>query len=75
MDYYFKKFENQLIDSYESTLSVEEYEICKEVDFILSDDIDLIRDKANVYCLLCTSLKKDKIDTKLFERCKKYLDN
>ena len=72
---HFEKFENQLLSSYESTLAVEAEEICKEVDSLLSDDIDLIREKVNVYCLRCTSFKKDVIDTKLYERCKKYLDD
>ena len=70
---HFEKFENQLLSSYESTLAVEGAEICKEVDSILEDDIDLIRDKANVYCILCTSLKKDAIDKNLFDKCEKYL--
>ena len=72
---HFEKFENQLLSSYESTLAAEGSEICKEVDSLFSDDIDLIREKANVYCLRCTSFKKDVIDSKLYERCKKYLDD
>ena len=72
---HFEKFDKQLLSSYESTLAIEGEEICKEVDSLFSDDIDLIREKANVYCLRCTSFKKDVIDSKLFERCKKYLDD
>ena len=72
---HFEKIENQLIDSYESTLAVEKSEICKEIDSILEDDIDLIREKALAYCLLCKDLKKDALDAKLIERCKKYLDD
>ena len=70
----FELFESKLISSYESTLAVEGREICKEVDSILSDDIDLIIEKANTYCMFI-ELKKDAIDAKLFERCKKYLDD
>ena len=70
----FEKFEEQLLSSYESTLAVEGKEICEEVDSLFSDDINLIREKANVYCLRCTSFKKDVIDPKLFKRCEKYLD-
>ena len=71
----FEKFEKQLLSSYESTLAVEGREICEKVDSILSDDTDLIIDKANTCCILCTSFKKDAIDAKLFERCEKYLDD
>ena len=70
-----EEFENKLISSYESTLAVEGREICKEVDSILEDDIDLIREKALAYCLLCKDLKKDAIDKNLFERCEKHLDD
>ena len=70
---HFEKSENQLISSYESTLAVEGREICEEVDSILEDDIDLIREKAIAYCFLCKYLKKDAIDKNLFNRFKKYL--
>ena len=56
-------------------MAVEGREICKEVDSILEDDIDLTREKANTYCFLCTDLKKDAIDAKLLERCEKYLND
>ena len=69
----FNLFEIKLISAYESTLAVEGREICKEVDSILEDDIDLIREKANSYCILCTELKKDAIDKNLFDKCEKYL--
>ena len=69
----FELFESKLISSYESTLAVEGREICKEVDSILKDDIDLIREKASTYCFLCIRLKKDAIDKNLFDRCEKYL--
>ena len=66
-------FESKLISAYESTLAVEGREICKEVDSILEDDIDLIREKASTYCFLCTELKRDAIDKNLFDKCEKYL--
>ena len=69
-----EKFENQLLSSYESTLDKEGKEICKEIDSLFSDDTDLIIEKADIYCLHCTCFKKDVIDSKLYERCKKYLD-
>ena len=71
----FKKFENQLISSYESTLAIEGEQICKEVDSILGDNDYLLIEKANTYCLFCTNPKRFYIDAKLVERCKKYLDN
>ena len=71
----FETIEDRLISSYESTLAVEGREICEEVDSILEDDIDLIREKPLAYCLLCKDLKKDALDAKLIERCKKYLDD
>ena len=72
---HFEKFENQLISSYESTLAVEGEEICKEVDSLIQDDHELLIEKANAYCLLCTDPKRVDIDAKLIERCRKFLDN
>ena len=72
---HFEKFEKQLLSSYESTLAVEGEEICNEVDSILSDDHELLIEKANAYCLICTDPKRVDTDTKLFERCKKYIRN
>ena len=72
---HFEKFDKQLISSYESTLAVEGREICKEVDSILEDDDELLVEKANAYFLFCTDPKRVNIDEKLFERCKKYLDD
>ena len=71
----FKKFENQLISSYETDLAVEGEKICKEVDSILEDNDELLVEKAYSYCLFCTNPKRVDIDEKLFERCKKYLDD
>ena len=72
---HFEKFEKQLLSSYESTLAVEGSEICKEVDSILSDDHELLIEKANAYCLFCTDPKRVNIDKNLFDKCKKYLRN
>ena len=69
----FESIENQLISSYESTLAVEGREICK-VDSILEDD-NLLIEKANTYCSHCVCFKKDALDTKLIERCEKYLSD
>ena len=59
---HFEKFENQLISSYESTLAVEGREICKEVESLISDDDELLIEKANAYCLFCTDPKRVNID-------------
>ena len=72
---HFEKFDKQLISSYETVLAVEGEEISKEVDSILEDNDELLVEKANAYCLLCTDPKRVNIDEKLFERCKKFLDN
>ena len=71
----FELIESNLLSSYESTLAVEGREICVKVDSILEDDDDILREKANTYCILCKKLKKDAIDTKLLKRCKKYLND
>ena len=71
----FELIESNLLSSYESTLAVEGREICVKVDSILEDDDDILREKANTYCILCKELKKDAIDTKLLKRCKKYLND
>ena len=72
---HFEKFENQLLSSYESTLAVEGEEICKGVDSILEDYHELLIEKANAYCLLCTDPKRVNIDEKIVEKCRKFLDN
>ena len=48
-------------------------EICKEIDSILSDDLDLMKMKAHCYCVFYTN--KNRIDTELYEKCRKYLDH
>ena len=72
---HFEKFENQLLRSYESTLAVEGEEICKEVDSLIKDDHELLIEKANAYCLLCTDPKRVDIDEKIVEKCRNFLDN
>ena len=72
---HFEKFDKQLISSYETVLAIEGEEICKEVDSLNQDDHELLIEKAKAYCLFCTDPKRVDIDTKLLERCKKYLDD
>ena len=72
---HFEKFEKQLLSSYKSTLAVEGSEICKEVDSLIQDDDELLIEKANAYCRFCTDSKRVNIDEKLFDKCKKYLND
>ena len=72
---HFEKFEKQLLSSYESTLAVKGEEICKEVDSLIKDDHELLIEKANAYCLLCTNPKRVDIDEKIVEKCRKFLKN
>ena len=68
------KLKESIIDRYEMALSLNGDEICKEIDSILPDDLDLMRVKAYWCCVLYT-VKKNNFDTKLYEKCKKYLDH
>ena len=68
----FEKFEEELISSYKSTLAVEAKEICKEIVSILSENDELLLEKALNYCNFCLYYKEDVMDGKLYERCKKY---
>ena len=70
-----EKIENQFITSCETALSKEGKKICKEVDQLIKDDKKFDIDKAQTYCSFCLSFKKDVMDEKLYERCKKYLDD
>ena len=72
---HFEKFEEQLLSSYESTLALEGEEICKEVDSLIQDDHELLIEKANAYCLLCTDPKRVDIDEKIVEKCRKYISD
>ena len=71
----FEKFDKQLLSSYKLTLAIEGEKICKEIDSILGDYEELLIEKANVYCLFCTDPERFGFDSKLLERCKKYLDD
>ena len=70
-----EKLEDQFITSCETALSKEGKEICKEVDQLIKDDKKFDIDKARTYCSFCLSFKKHVMDEKLYERCKKYLDD
>ena len=72
---HFEKFEEQLLSSYESTLAVEGEEICKEVESLNQDDLELIIEKAKAYCNFCTDPKRVNIDKNLFDNCKKYISD
>ena len=72
---HFEKFENQLISSYESTLAVEAREICKEVESFISDDYELLIEKANAYCLFCADPKRVNINEEIVEKCRRFLHN
>ena len=72
---HFEKFEEQLLDSYESTLAAEGKEICEEIDSMYGDNDKLLVEKADTYCLFSRLLKEDEIDKKLREKCEKYLDD
>ena len=72
---HFEKFDKQLLSSYESTLALEGEEICKEVDSLFQDNHELLIEKAKAYCLFYTDPKRANIDEKLFDRCKKYLND
>ena len=65
--------EKQFFNSYESHLSKEGKEICKEVDSIIGDNHELMVEKANTYCSFIYLSKRHGFDPKLFDRCKKYL--
>ena len=69
----FKSFEEKLLSSYTATLSVKGREICEEVDSFLSEDFDLIIEKAAAYCTFCMDKEKRFIDKDLYDKCDKYL--
>ena len=68
----FVKFENQLLESYQSALVKEGKELYKEIVPILSENDELLLEKALNYCNFCLYYKEDVMDGKLYERCKKY---
>ena len=67
-----EKLEDQFITSYETILSKEGKEICKEVDSIICND-ELMIERANTYCMFIAKLKSLDFDPKLVDKCKKYL--
>ena len=67
------KLKKDISDRYEMALALNGDEICKGIDSVLSDDLDLMRMKAHCYCVFYTRLNK--CDTKLYEKCRKYLDH
>ena len=68
------KLKKDTFDRYELALALNGDEICKEIDSVLSDDLDLIRIKAHCYCVFYTN-RKNGVDSKLHEKCRKYLDH
>lgn len=68
------KLKKDISHRYEIALALNGYEICKKIDSVLSDDSDLMRIKANFYCVFYTN-RKNGVDSKLYEKCRKYLDH
>ena len=68
------KLKESMIDRYEMALALIGDEICKEIDSILSDDIELMTKKAHCCCVFYTNIKNGD-DAKLNEKCRKYLDH
>ena len=48
-------------------------EICKEVNYLIQDDHELLIEKANAYCLFCTDPKRVNINEEILEKCRKFL--
>ena len=44
------KLKEIIIERYEMTLSLNGNDLCKEIDSVLPDDLDLMRSKAICYC-------------------------
>ena len=67
------KMKKDIIDRYEMALALNGDEICKEIDSILSDDLELMMVKASCYCVFYI----DRIDAnkELKKKCQDYLDN
>ena len=70
-----EQIEEQFINSYEAALAKEGEEICKEVDQLIKDNKKFDIGKVQNYCSFCLCFAKDVMDEKLYERCKKYLDD
>ena len=70
-----EKLEEHFITSYQSTLSKEGKEICKEVDSIIGNNDELLVEKADTYCNFISRSKRHGFDPKLVDRCRKNLDD
>ena len=68
------KLKESMIDRYEMALALIGDEICKEIDSKLPDDLILMKMKAHCYCVFYTN-RKNGVDSKLYEKCRKYLDH
>ena len=66
------KMKKDIIDTYEMALALNGDEICKEIDSVLPDDLDLMKVKAYWYCVIYTDKEKN-VDSKLYKKFKKYL--
>ena len=71
----FEKFENQLLSSYDTALSIKGRELCEEIDFLISDEEEFLFEKILVYCNYCLKSKRNCISKNLIDRCKKYFDD
>ena len=67
------KLKESIIDRYKMTLSLNGNDLCKEIDTVLPDDLDLMRSKAICYCNFYTN--KNGVDAKLYQKCRKYLEH
>ena len=70
-----EKLIDQFINSYEKSLAKESKEICKEVESILGENDEFEVEKASSYCYFVRSKKREVYDSKLVDKCIKYLDN
>ena len=65
------KLKESIIDRYKMALALNGDEICKEIESVLSDDLDLMLVKASCYCVFYLN-KKNGVDPKLYEKCEKF---
>ena len=59
---------------YEMNLALNGDEISKEIESMLPDDIELMKEKARCYFFF-KYISKNRDDLELYEKCKKYLDH
>ena len=67
--------EKQFFSSYESYLSAEGKEICKEIDSIIGDNNKLMIEKCKAYYYFIDREKSSDLDPKLVEKCKKFYNH